>query len=53
MSRFLHSSTECFGSPNSCSPNSTIRLFEVFSIGDMLWNASSSPSVMNFLNESV
>ena len=47
MSRSRHSSTEYFGSPKLCSPNSRTRLPVKSLIGEIEANASARPSVLN------
>ena len=51
MSRSRHSSTEYFGSPRLCSPNSSTRFPVKSLIGEIESNASLSPSEMNHLND--
>src|SRR5580700_10579171 len=47
MSRSRHSSTEYFGSPSECSPNSRTRLPVKSLIGEIDSKASCNPSVTN------
>ncbi len=51
MSRSRHSSTEYFGSPSECSPNSSTRLPVKSLIGEIDSKASLSPSLMNHLKD--